>query len=156
MNNFKFFISAIGDKLVGFVRNRRRGCIEIRTSEFLDVYSRMSSSWFCFVVRDYIREGDRWWHLSTPKSYADGRYWRESTMIVHSAFRDAYPEVFLHSLSTREGTVFSWLNRKNETVDKFLENGMELGRKSFRIELLKMLISEYGDRKLCFNIRGVQ
>ena len=39
-------------------------------------------------------------------------------------------------------------------------NGLGLGlapaRTTFRIELLKMLISEYGDRKLCFNIRGVQ
>ena len=77
-------------------------------------------------------------------------------LIVHGAFRDAYPEVFLHRMPTREGTVYSWLNRKNETVDKCLENGLALERTTFRIELLKMLISEYGDRKLCFNIRGVQ
>lgn len=44
--------------------------------------------------------------------------------------------------------------RKNETVDKFLGNGLVLERTTFRIELLKMLISEYGDRKLRFYIRG--
>lgn len=154
MNNLKFFICAVGKKIVGLFKNSRRNVVEMSTSEFLDVYSRMSPSWFCFVVRDYIREGDRWWHLSTPKSYADDRYWRKSTMIVHSAFRDAYPEVFLHRLPTREGTVYSWLNRKNETVVKFLGNGLVLERTTFRIELLKMLISEYGDRKLCFNIRS--
>jgi hypothetical protein len=116
----------------------------------------MTTPWFCFVVRNYVREGDRWWHLSKLNIYADDSY----NLIVHGAFRDAYPEVFLHLIPTREGTVYSWLNRKNETVDKFLGNGLGLGlalaRTTFRIELLKMLISEYGDRKLCFNIRGVQ
>ena len=87
-----------------------------------------------------------------PIHYVDDSY----NLIVHGAFRDAYPEVFLHRMPTREGTVYSWLNRKNETVDKCLENGLALERTTFRIELLKMLISEYGDRKLCFNIRGVQ
>lgn len=156
MNNLKFFISAVGDKIVGFVKNPRREVVEMSTSEFLDVYSRMTTPWFCFVVRNYVREGDRWWHLSKLNIYADDRYWRKSTMIVHSAFRDAYPEVFLHLMPTRGGTVYSWLNRKNETVDKFLGHGLVLERTAFRIELLKMLISEYGDRKLCFNIRGVQ
>lgn len=155
MNNLKFFISAVGDKIVGLFRNSRRNVVEMSTSEFLDVYSRMTTPWFCFVVRNYVREGDRWWHLSKLDIYEDDSYY----LIVHGAFRDAYPEVFLHLIPTREGTVYSWLNRKNETVDEFLENGLGLilvERTTFRIELLKMLISEYGDRKLCFNIRGVQ
>ena len=156
MNNLKFFICAVGETIVGLFRNPRRNVVEMSTSEFLDVYSRMTTPWFCFVVRNYVREGDRWWHLSKLNIYADDSY----NLIVHGAFRDAYPEVFLHLIPTREGTVYSWLNRKNETVDKFLGNGLGLGlaleRTTFRIELLKMLISEYGDRKLCFNIRGVQ
>jgi hypothetical protein len=156
VNNLKFFICAVGETIVGLFRNSRRNVVEMSTSEFLDVYSRMTTPWFCFVVRNYVREGDRWWHLSKLNIYADDRYWQMSTLIVHSAFRDAYPEVFLHRMPTREGTVYSWLNRKNETVDKFLGHGLVLERTTFRIELLKMLISEYGDRKLCFNIRGVQ
>ena len=71
MNNLKFFICAVGETIVGLFRNPRRNVVEMSTSEFLDVYSRMTTPWFCFVVRNYVREGDRWWHLSKLDIYED-------------------------------------------------------------------------------------
>ncbi len=49
MNNLKFFICAVGEKIVGLFRNPRRNVVEVSTSEFLDVYSRMTTPGFCFV-----------------------------------------------------------------------------------------------------------
>lgn len=138
MHNLKFFICAVGEKIVGLFRNPRRNVVELSTSEFLDVYNRSSSPWFCFVVRNYIHES----------------YWSLNNNVVHRAFRDAYPEVFKEWVTELDGTVYSWLNVSNETVRAFIKKSERLYGTSFRIELLKMLISEYGDRKLCFKIRS--
>ena len=46
MNNLKFFISAVGDKIVGFVKNPRREVVEMSTSEFLDGDRKL-----CFNIR---------------------------------------------------------------------------------------------------------
>ena len=106
------------------------------------------------MVRNYIREGDRWWHASKYNIFDS--YWTRINNVVHGAFRDAYPEVFKEWVPERGGTVYSWLNVSNETVRAFIKNSERLHSTSFRTELLKMLISEYGDRKLCFKIRSEQ
>ena len=145
-------VSAFLNGLRGCLMNTRVDVVEISTSKFLELYEENYSQWFCFVLRDYIRDGDRWWHLNGLNVE---RYWTKSNSIVHGAFHRAYPEVFLGREHAGH-SVMGWVNLSNKAVGGFLRENHNKGSATYRTQLLKMLISEYGDRILRFEVRGAK